>query len=51
MKVWSQDVTSATGSSGVQFIRVLETDDFFDAINLDGIAFPPYSNTVLSVKG
>ena len=51
MKVWSQDVTLATGSSGVQFIRVLETDDFFDAINLDGIAFPPYSNTVLRVKG
>jgi len=31
----------------IRHVRVLETDNFFDVVNLDGVVFPPHANTVL----
>lgn len=31
----------------IRHVRVLESDDFFDAVNLDGIVFPPRANSIL----
>lgn len=31
-------------------IRTLETDDFFDGVNLNGIVFPPYADTLLTLN-
>lgn len=31
----------------VRHVRVLETDDYFDVVNLEGVVFPPRANTVL----
>ncbi len=36
------------GSLVLRHIRVLETDDFFSEVNLDGVVYPPYANSVLS---
>lgn len=34
----------------IYHVRVLETDDFFNPINLDGVAFPPNANSVLRLN-
>lgn len=40
--------TWAQGSGeNIRHVRVLETDDYFDVINLNGIVYPPHANTVL----
>ena len=36
------------GDAGeIRHVRVLETDDYFDVVNVDGVAFPPRANSVL----
>ena len=39
---WAQN-----GASQIRHVRVLETDDYFDAANLNGVVFPPRANSVL----
>ncbi len=34
-------------ASEIRFIRVLDTDNYFNVINLDGVVFPPRANSVL----
>ena len=39
---WAQN-----DASEIRHIRVLDTDSFFDVVNLDGVVFPPRANSVL----
>ena len=51
---WSQSTQQSaqvSETNSLEFIRILETDDYFDSINLDGVVFPPYANSVLKIKG
>ncbi len=34
-------------ASEIRFIRVLDSDNYFSVINLDGVVFPPRANSVL----
>ncbi len=34
-------------ASEIRHIRVLDTDNYFDVVNLDGVVFPPRANSVL----
>lgn len=33
----------------IHYIRDLETDDFFEVVNIDGVAYPPRANSVLAL--
>ena len=45
--IYFANASALNNACEIRHVRVLETDDFFDVIDLDGVAFPPRANSVL----
>jgi hypothetical protein len=45
--VYSANAWAQNYASEIRYIRFLEMDDFFDVVNLDGMVFPPRTNSIL----